>query len=229
VSWDPYLDLEHGVLRNRLGLTDPGELARAEADLVATRIVDLQRTDLPGGYDLDHLQEFHEHLFGDVYDWAGELRTVAIGKGVAFCHPADLRVEGLRGLRPVGGRRHLRGLDRAAFVDGLTVLFAQLNALHPFREGNGRTLRAFLAQLARAAGPPAALGRVDGRGEPGRLPRRARRRLPAAASPARPARGGPARRPGADRVIVTSRSPAIPVVVEPRRQPPRRSCGSPSW
>jgi cell filamentation protein len=154
VSWDPYLDLEHGVLRNRLGLTDPGELARAEADLVATRIVDLQHTDLPGGYDLDHLQEFHEHLFGDVYDWAGELRTVAIGKGVAFCHPADLRAEGLRVLARLADAGHLRGLDRPAFVDGLTVLFAQLNALHPFREGNGRTLRAFLAQLARAAGHP---------------------------------------------------------------------------
>lgn len=154
MSWDPYLDLEHGVLRNLLGITDPAELADAEAALVATRIVDLQRTDLPGGYDLDHLQEFHEHLFGDVYDWAGELRTVPIGKGAPFCHPADLRAEGGRVFSRLAGARHLRGLDRAAFVDGLTVLFAELNALHPFREGNGRTLRAFLAQLARAAGHP---------------------------------------------------------------------------
>jgi cell filamentation protein len=154
VSWDPYLDLEHGVLRNRLGLTDPGDLARAEADLVATRIVDLQRTDLPGGYDLDHLQEFHEHLFGDVYDWAGELRTVAIGRGAPFCHPADLRAEGGRVFARLARAQHLRGPDRAAFVDGLAVLFAEVNALHPFREGNGRTLRAFLSQLSRAAGHP---------------------------------------------------------------------------
>lgn len=154
MSWDPYLDLEHGVLRNRLGLTDPGDLARAEADLVATRIVDLQRTDLPGGYDLDHLQEFHELLFGDVYDWAGELRTVALGRGVPFCRPADLRAEGGRVFARLAEARYLRGLERAAFVDGLAVLFAEVNALHPFREGNGRTLRAFLGQLSRAAEHP---------------------------------------------------------------------------
>ncbi len=154
MSWDPYLDLDHGLLRNLLGVTDAAELASVEAELTATRIVDLQHTDLPGGYDLDHLQEFHEYLFGDVYDWAGELRTVAIGKGVAFCPPERLRADGGRIFACLAEAGYLRGLDRAAFVDALTVLFADLNGLHPFREGNGRTLRAFLTQLARAAGHP---------------------------------------------------------------------------
>jgi cell filamentation protein len=154
VSWDPYLDLEHGVLRNLLGITDAAQLARAEADLTALRIAQLQDEDLPGGYDLDHLQEFHEHLFGDLYDWAGELRTVAIGRGAAFCRPEQLRPSGLRIFARLAQDRYLRDRDRAGFVEGLTVLFAELNALHPFREGNGRTLRAFLAQLSRAAGHP---------------------------------------------------------------------------
>lgn len=154
MSWDPYLDLAHGVLRNLLGITDPDALARAESDYTAVRLAHLQHADLPGGYDLDHLQEFHEVLFGDVYDWAGELRTVAIGKGAAFCPPERLRAEGGRIFARLAVEGYLRGLDRAAFLDGLTILFAEVNALHPFREGNGRTLRAFLAQLSRAAGHP---------------------------------------------------------------------------
>jgi cell filamentation protein len=89
-----------------------------------------------------------------VYGWAEQLRTVAIGKGAPFCRPEDLRAEGGRIFARLAEADHLRGLDRPAFVDALTVLFARVNALHPFREGNGRTLRAFLAQLARAAGHP---------------------------------------------------------------------------
>ncbi len=62
MSWDPYLDLQTGVLRNRLGITDPDELARAEADFSSVRIAQLRRRPLPGGYDLPHLQAFHRHI-----------------------------------------------------------------------------------------------------------------------------------------------------------------------
>ncbi len=85
---DPYLDPAGGVLRNRLGITDAGELARAEAALSASRIVDLERRRLPGRYDLAHLRAFHRLILGDVYDWAGELRTVSIAKGSVFCLPS---------------------------------------------------------------------------------------------------------------------------------------------
>lgn len=162
MSWDPYLDLEHGVLRNRLGITERAELARTEADLVTSRFHDLERADLPGHYDLTHLQAFHQHLFGDVYDWAGELRTVAIGKGRPFCHPADLRPSADRLFALLARRQYLRGLDRAAFVDDLAGFLAELNHLHPFREGNGRTQRAFCGQLARAAGHPVRWALLDG-------------------------------------------------------------------
>ena len=91
MSWDPYLDLRSGVLRNRLGITDAAELARAEAELTSYRLIELHARPLPGDYDLPHLQAFHRYIFGDVYDWAGELRTVTLGKGGAlFCHPRDI-------------------------------------------------------------------------------------------------------------------------------------------
>lgn len=94
MSGDPYLDLEHGVLRNLLGLTDRAALAQVEAGVSAIRLAELEEHDLPGRYDLDHLQAFHRRVFGDIYDWAGELRTVSIGKGMPFCLPQHLRSSG---------------------------------------------------------------------------------------------------------------------------------------
>ena len=152
MSWDPCLDLEAGVLRNRLGITDRGELARTEAALTASRIYDLRRTPLPGDYDLAHLQAFHRYIFGDVYDWAGELRTVSIGRGALFCLPQHLVSTAAEIFGALASNGYLRHLPRRAFVDALTELLADINALHPFREGNGRAQRAFLAQLARDAG-----------------------------------------------------------------------------
>lgn len=154
MSWDPYLDLDSGVLRNRLKITDRDELARAEADYTAVRMAQLHRRALPGSFDLAHLQAYHRHIFGDVYDWAGELRTVAIGKGAPFCLPQHLRSQGDLLFAQLARDGHLRGLDRDTFVEALAWLLAGINALHPFREGNGRTQRAFLGRLARAAGHP---------------------------------------------------------------------------
>lgn len=153
MSWDLYLDLTTGVLRNRLGITRPAELARAEAELTALRLAELHRAPRPGGYDLAHLRAVHHHLFQDVYDWAGQLRTVSIGKGGhVFCYPEDIVAEGERAFTALAARGHLRGLPRAPFLTELARLLADINALHPFREGNGRTQRAFLTQLAADAG-----------------------------------------------------------------------------
>ncbi|WP_181780241.1 Fic/DOC family protein [Pseudonocardia pini] len=151
-SADPYFDAAHGVLRNRLGIVDRVELEQVEAELTALRLVELQEQPIPGGYDLAHMQAFHRFIFGDVYDWAGELRSVVIGKGEVFCLPQFIEpfADDVFGRLARGG--FLCGLGRAPFVDGLTELFADVNALHPFREGNGRTQRVFLAQLAADAG-----------------------------------------------------------------------------
>lgn len=75
---DPYLYPGAGVLRNRLGLTDPDQLDRVERRLVTQRIIEGAPT---GDFDVAHLRAIHRHLFQDVYAWAGELRTVEIAKG----------------------------------------------------------------------------------------------------------------------------------------------------
>ncbi|WP_305849705.1 Fic/DOC family protein [Pseudonocardia sp. H11422] len=85
---DPYFDADHGLLRNRLEIVDPAELEQVEAELTTLRLVELQEEPLlPVGYDLAHLQAVHRYIFGDVYDWAGELRSVVAGKGDVFCLP----------------------------------------------------------------------------------------------------------------------------------------------
>ena len=140
------------MLRNLLGITDPGELARAEAALSASRLIDLERRRLPGGYDLDHLRAFHRYILGDVYDWAGELRTVTIAKGSLFCLPQHLASAAADIFSQLAAADRLRGLNREQFIGQLAELLADVNALHPFREGNGRAQRAFLSQLAHDAG-----------------------------------------------------------------------------
>jgi cell filamentation protein, protein adenylyltransferase len=154
MTWDPYLDLQSGLLRNRMGITDARELRHVEAALTASRIYDLIRKPIPGTYDLTHLRAFHRHVFQDIYDWAGELRTVSIGRGRLFSLPQHLEADADELFSWLARADHLRGRHRATFVDDLTELYADLNALHPFRDGNGRTQRTFLGQLAVDAGHP---------------------------------------------------------------------------
>ncbi len=91
-------------------------------------------------------------MFQDVYDWAGRLRTVTIGKGALFCLPGDLLSTADDTFAWLRDSHHLHELPRDEFLDQLTELYSDLNFLHPFREGNGRTQRAFLAELVRGAG-----------------------------------------------------------------------------
>lgn len=154
---DPYTDPGSGVLRNRLGITDPAELERAEAFWTTSQLARLYQRDGPrveGDYDLPHLQAMHRFLFEEIYDWAGQLRTVAIAKADLFCLPQHIETYAADVLGKLARAEHLLSRERGAFLDGLTEAFADVNALHPFREGNGRTQRAFFSQLARDAGHP---------------------------------------------------------------------------
>jgi cell filamentation protein len=150
---DPYCWPGTDCLRNTLGIHDVDELERAEKLLVALRSAALDRNPLPGRYDSAHLRRFHRELFGDVYDWAGELRTVDIHKaGTWFCRARHLASALAKLLDELSGNLYLTGLSADTFVAEFATVYGELNVLHPFREGNGRTQRAFLRQLAAAAG-----------------------------------------------------------------------------
>ncbi len=153
-GYDTYVYPGTNVLRNRLGIRDAEQLQRAEASISVLRALQLEERQRPARYDLRHLQAVHRYLFEPVYEWAGQLRTVSLGKGALFCLPQHLVVVGDEIFGELARNGYLRNLGRADFLDGVTELTAKLNALHPFREGNGRTQRAFLGQLARDAGHP---------------------------------------------------------------------------
>jgi cell filamentation protein len=149
---DPYVYPGTDVLRNNLGIRDAAGLARVEADLTNWNGLCLAAEPIPGDFDLAHLRAFHRFLFRDLYDWAGELRTVSLAKADLFCMPEHIESYGAEIFGTLADERHLRGLNLERFVDRLAHHFANANALHPFREGNGRAQRAFFAQLAAEAG-----------------------------------------------------------------------------
>ncbi|MGE0470521.1 MAG: Fic/DOC family protein [Nitrospira sp.] len=149
-SHDEYTDPATGLLKNRLGITDEATLEQTEAQFVAQRSHELVQDPIPGAFDLPHLHALPRHLFGDLYEWAGHLRTVDVIKDTSrFAHHAYLERAAETIFRELAQENHLRGLEPAEFSRRAAHDLAELNALHPFREGNGRAQREFLSQLAR--------------------------------------------------------------------------------
>ncbi|GAA3017898.1 Fic/DOC family protein [Actinokineospora globicatena] len=150
---DPYVDPATGVLRNIHDITDAAKLTEAERDLAFLRDEQLKRFPLPGAWDTAHLLAFHRHLFGDVYAWAGQPRQVDLSRdGSPFAHWRHVEPALADLFEKLRAERILGGLARPEFLARFTYYFAEVNVVHPFREGNGRTQRAFFRQLALFAG-----------------------------------------------------------------------------
>lgn len=156
---DPYCYPDSDVLINLPGLRSAERLEAFE--LVATT----QRADepLPSGHlGVRHYCRIHQHLFQDVYAWAGRFRTVRLAKaGSVFCYPEHIPVQ-MEGLFATLRRdRFLAGLGRRHFIQCLAGFLSELNAIHPFREGNGRAQLTFAALLAYRAGWEMQLAQLD--------------------------------------------------------------------
>ncbi|MDR3526080.1 MAG: Fic family protein [Rhizomicrobium sp.] len=109
-----------------------------------------------------HYQAIHHHLFQDIYAWAGRFRTVRIGKsGSAFCYPENIAVEMAALFADLKKRKFFDGLSANEFAKEAAQFLSTLNAIHPFREGNGRTQTAFIALVANHAGHPLNLEKLD--------------------------------------------------------------------
>lgn len=143
------------TLPNKLGISDADELARTEYDLTAQRTQAIINSPTPQKFDLNLLLDLHRQLFGDIYDFAGKFRTVNISKPdspVPFCYADFLPTEANRIFTELQNDRYLVDLDQPVFVEKLAYYASELNALHPFREGNARTTRLFLDLLCNNAG-----------------------------------------------------------------------------
>ncbi|MFN7921954.1 MAG: Fic family protein [Bryobacteraceae bacterium] len=120
-----------------------------------------------GKFDAAHLKAIHRHLFQDVFEWAGRTRDerVRLSDGTIATEPVLRKLHGkpfmegpniagaLDGIgRKLAAEKHLRGLPRDAFAARAADVMVELNGVHPFREGNGRTQRVFMETLAQQAG-----------------------------------------------------------------------------
>jgi cell filamentation protein len=156
---DPYCYPGTSVLRNRLGLRNQAELDAFEALITAQRAEE----PLPRGrLGYAHYRAIHHHLFQDVFDWAGKPRTIRIAKGDSmFCYPEHIDGEMRKLFTGLRTARFLRGLSAQDFARSAAHLLAEINAVHAFREGNGRTQLTYLTLLAAHAGHPLALERMN--------------------------------------------------------------------
>ncbi len=149
-SQDPLCYPDSAVLRNKAGITDQNELD----DFEFTSFLSRARDPLPiGNLDYWHYRAIHRHLFQDVYDWAGEPRTIRIAKGGNwFCYPENLDRHMSATFDWLYAHDNLVGLEADAFARSAAYFLSELNAGHPFREGNGRTQLVFLKALVVNAG-----------------------------------------------------------------------------
>lgn len=145
---DPYCYPNSRVLKNKLGIKDYDRLYDRERDLSNLRAIELLNNPIPGHFDFKHLQAIHAYLFQDIYDWAGQVRTVDIAKGNLFCRVFALEEEAKRIFGELRAEKYLKDLPAKKFAGRLAYYLAEINALHPFREGNGRAQREFIRQLA---------------------------------------------------------------------------------
>ena len=134
-----------GVLKNKLPITDPADLSRAATDSTALRLAELQTTPVRGGFDSAHLQAIHHHLYQDLYDWAGELRSID-----AHNVPASQVEKSIDSvLDRLSRENHLKGLSAEEWAGSASAYLYDLGTIQPFLAGNEVALQEFAVELAR--------------------------------------------------------------------------------
>jgi cell filamentation protein len=152
IADDFYCYKNSTVLKNVPGLRTQRALKAYEIAMTAQRAEE----PLPAGHlSMTHYRAIHEHLFQDIYRCAGDFRRVRIARnGSMFCYPENIAREMHTLFGDLRSRNGLRGLPREDFAPALARFLAELNAIHPFRDGNGRTQLAFAALVGSRADHP---------------------------------------------------------------------------
>lgn len=153
---DKYVYINSEVLKNKFNITDEKELARKERTKSSIRLLEILdgEAKIKHTFDLEHLQKIHKYLFQDIYTWAGKIRDVDIAKGdTLFCKAINIDNFSKEIFSKLQKENFFKGITKKEeLVEKLASLFLDINALHPFREGNGRTQREFVRELAEERG-----------------------------------------------------------------------------
>ena len=141
------------VLINKFDIRDEEKLNEVESVLASARYAEWLNTPQLSSFDFEHYKAIHKYLFSDLYDWAGQIRTVNISKkGTKFTSAEDIETQAALIFKRIKNCNYFKGLDHNEFANEIVDFYCITNALHPFREGNGRTQRVFITQLIRNAG-----------------------------------------------------------------------------
>ena len=137
------------VLVNKMNIKDPIALKNYETSVIGLKLMALSKQGITGKFDVSHFVSIHKFLFEDIYPFAGLFRTENIAKDYfQFAEWEYIESELERLLSELKSENYLVGLSKEQFSSRLAYYWAELNVLHPFREGNGRTTREFLRQLS---------------------------------------------------------------------------------
>lgn len=140
-------------LINKFNIRQERQLAVIESGITTLKEAELLERPLPGKFDFEHYKAIHRYLFEDIYDWAGKVRTVDIAKkDTKFVKAAEIEEVAGRVFSRLNRCNNFEGLSFNEFIENIVDFYCTTNMLHPFREGNGRTQRAFFTQLIRNAG-----------------------------------------------------------------------------
>lgn len=137
------------ILVNKLGIKDSKLLEKYEKAIVALKLLSLEKQGICGNFDINHLSKIHKFLFDEIYLFAGLFRTENIAKdNFRFAEWEYIEEELIKLLERLKNENYLQNLNKQELAEKLSYYTAELNVLHPFREGNGRTIREFIRQLA---------------------------------------------------------------------------------
>jgi len=147
------------VLKNKANIRNQSDLDVFERRMTVLR---LQEEMPKGDFDLTHLKAIHHHIFQDVFDWAGEIRETEISKGGSQFQFRQYIETGMADVhRRIVSNGYLKNLSKHNFADLAGEIIGDVNYVHPFREGNGRTQMQYLKQLAEQAGHEIDLTQID--------------------------------------------------------------------
>ncbi len=140
------------ILKNKMGITDGAELKTVERRITALNQARIKEFPVVGSFDFEHLKAIHKALFGDIYEWAGQIRTINVIKGNLFCLSNNIDVYAESIFNKLKNEKYLMIVNKEQIPERLSYYLSEINVLHPFREGNGRTQRTFIEYLASCCG-----------------------------------------------------------------------------
>ena len=160
--WNSYFYANTDVLINKFGVKDAVALEALEYAHTTGAMIDMLKRGVEGPCNLEHLKAIHAELFGEVYEWAGQLRDVGLAKGRStFAEPQEIEKRAGELHQKLVEANYFGGRSKQEFVQGLADYYADLNKVHPFREGNGRSSRVLMSAIAEKAGYALDQGRIE--------------------------------------------------------------------